>query len=44
MLTELFTDTAEIRFKEYYGMLRGHEHIPFSIYDRLSGHFFLKFS
>ena len=25
-------------------MLRRHEHIPFSIYERLSGPFFLKFS
>ena len=25
-------------------MPRGHEHIPLSIYERLSGHFFFKFS
>ena len=36
-----------VRFKEYYGMPRGHEHIPIyslSINARLSGHFFLTFS
>ena len=36
-----------IRFKEYYGMPRGHEHDPIyslSIYARFSGQFFFKFS
>ena len=36
-----------IRFKEYYGMPRGHEHDPIhslSIYARFSGLFFVKFS
>ena len=36
-----------VRFKEHYGMPRGHEHIPIyslSINARLSGYFFLKFS
>ena len=36
-----------IRFKEYYGMPRGHEHDPIyslSIYARFSGQFFSKFS
>jgi len=35
-----------IRFKEYYGMPRGHEHNPIyslSIYARFSGQFFSKF-
>ena len=36
-----------IRFKEYYGMPRGHGHDPIyslSIYARFSGQFFFKFS
>ena len=36
-----------IRFKEYYGMSRGHEHDPIyslSIYARFPGQFFFKFS
>ena len=36
-----------IRFKEYYGMPRGHEQDPIyslSIYARLSGQFFFTFS
>ena len=36
-----------IRFKEYYGMLRGHENDPIyslSIYVRFSGQFVFKFS
>ena len=36
-----------IRFKEYYGMFKGHEHdliYSLSIYARLSGRFFCKFS
>ena len=39
--------TELIRFKEYYGMPRGHEHDPIyslSIYARFSGQFFFKFS
>ena len=35
-----------LRFKEYYGMPRGHEHFPIyslSIYARFSGQFFFKF-
>ena len=35
-----------LRFKEYYGMPRGHEHVPIyslSIYARFSGQFFFKF-
>ena len=31
-----------IRFKEYYRMPRGHEHISFIFSECLSGHFFLK--
>ena len=31
-----------IRFKEYYRMPRGHEHV--CIFERFSGYFFLKFS
>ena len=34
----------KVRFKEYYVMPGRHEGIPFSIYERLSGHSFLKFS
>ena len=41
---DLFTYTVAMLNKLDYGMPRGHEHIPFSIYERLSGHFFLKFS
>ena len=36
-----------IRFKEYYGMPKGHKHDPIyslSIYARFSGQFFFKFS
>ena len=33
-----------IRFKEYYRMPRGYEHISFVFFKRFSEHFFLKFS
>ena len=36
-----------IRFKDHYGMPRGHGHDPvssFGIYARFSGQFFIKFS
>ena len=42
-IIDLFTDAAAI-FKEYYRMARGHEHISLRIFERFSGHFFLKFS
>ena len=46
VVMDLFTDTVAIlkliRFKEYYRMPRGHEHI--CIFERFSGHFVLKFS
>ena len=46
VLMDLFTDTAAIlkliRFKEYYRMPMGHEHISFVFCGALFGTFFLK--
>ena len=47
VLIDLFTDTAAILNKldlrNIMGCPGGHEHVPFCIYERLSGHFFLEF-
>ena len=47
-IIELFTDTAAILnkldLKSITGCPGRHEHITFSIYERLLGHFVLKFS
>ena len=41
-LIALFTDTAIIRFEEYFRMPRGHEHISFVYFRALFGTFFPK--